>query len=172
MRTSRFLSVVMLIVGLGLGPMCATPCKAQTEIDPDHFEGKNVKPFHQPPSDPSLRSGKKDMHFRGKFSLPYPAECAGKKLPAGDYTLQFHSSGQETLVTLLQRGRVVRFPVRVAPPTKKAGQNCVILQRNRTGRRLAAFHLKDLDAVLYPGGEGNGKLESEGGLQTWSLPIT
>jgi hypothetical protein len=172
MRTSRFLGVVTLIAGLGLGPMGAIPCKAQTEIDPDHFEATNVKPFHQPPSDLSLRAGQRDMHFRGKFSLPYTAECAGKKLPPGDYTLQFHSNGQKTLVTLLQRGRAIRFPVHIAPPAKKAALNCVILQRKRTGRRLAAFHLKDLDAVLYPGDEGNGKLESESGLQTWSLPIT
>src|SRR6267143_828603 len=164
-------AVSMVLAGTVLVSAWGTPCNAQSEVDPDHFEMNNVEPVPQPHAKLPVQQERTAVHFRGKFNLPHTAECAGKRLLPGEYLLALSSEGKNIQVTVSQKGRAIRFAAHVAARVGNAGQNTLILQRGGTLRKVAAIDLKDFSLILCPGFEGKVSLENQS-RGTERLPIT
>ena len=96
-------SVVVTLSALsGLIPLGAPPARAQSEIDPDHFEAPNVEPFDVVKADASSDAGR--ISYDGKFRLAYTVQCNGKSLRPGRYSVSLRYDGKVARATLNQDG--------------------------------------------------------------------
>src|SRR5215467_4671154 len=82
-------------------------CRAQAEIDPDHYDTVDSGPL--PQAMPTIAAGQKVGIFRGKFVLPFDVDYAGLTLPPGSYSLSVRSVGKQRIVTLIPEGNRVRI---------------------------------------------------------------
>jgi len=83
----------------------AAPVRAQSEIDPDHFDSPNTAPLESAPKSVVSESG--PARYEGTFRLPYAVECSGKRLAPGDYTVWLRTSTNEGRIILRHSGHTV-----------------------------------------------------------------
>ena len=81
----------MVCAVLILGLLTSLPCKAQAEIDPDHFDTLTAE------------EAAVGSHL-GSFTLLHQVSYAGLTLPAGTYLLSVQRRGGWNLVTLTPEG--------------------------------------------------------------------
>jgi len=135
--------IIQIFAGLAVVFLFGGPrAFAQSEIDPDHFEGQ---PFEQakPPAP-------KVTHYEGNFKLPYAVQCNGRRLPAGNYSLSLNSSGSIARVTLKQKGQAIEITGVLFKQAHNEGRNALFVESSGEARRLSAIHVAALDLVFDP----------------------
>jgi len=133
--------VILILAGLAVVFLFESPrAFAQSEIDPDHFEGQ--------PSEQAKPPAAKVTHYEGKFKLPYAVQCSGKKLPAGNYSLSLNSSGGIGRVTLKQKGQAIEVTGVLFKQAHNEGNNALFVESSGKTRRLSAIHVAELDLVF------------------------
>ena len=146
----KVISIMGILAGwVGLAALGGPSARAQSEIDPDHFESSNVEPFERAKINTSSEA--RAMHYDGKFTLPYTVQCRGKSLPPGRYSVSLHSDGKIGQATLKQRGRAIGIPGVVHKQAHKYGSDTlVVVELNGKTRRLSAIQVAELDLVFEP----------------------
>jgi hypothetical protein len=82
------------------GDVHSDPCRAQAEIDPDHYDTPSVgAATTNSPSAAKQRPGLVGKDFRGRFALPVDVNYGGVVLARGSYSISIHSLGKQNLVT-------------------------------------------------------------------------
>ena len=130
---------------------------AQSEVDPDHFEGQPSQ--HAKPAETRV------AHYDGKFKLPYPVQCKGKQLPSGNYSLSLHSTGNVGRVILKQKDQAIEITGVLYLQAHNEGSNVLFVENNGKMRRLSAIHVAELDLVFDP------KPQTEKVLDTKAIKI-
>lgn len=163
-------SVLVTLAALsGLLPLGAPPARAQSEIDPDHFESPNVEPFDKVKADASSDVGR--ISYDGKFRLAYTVECNGKSLRPGRYSVSLRYDGKVARATLNQDGQTIGIGGVVHRQAHKQGNDALIVQLKGTTRRLSAIQVAKLDFVLDPEPQTKNLANSEPG-RLERLPLT
>jgi hypothetical protein len=159
--------LVILAVLSGAIALGGPPARAQSEIDPDHFESPNVGAFDRTKTDAS--SEVETIRYDGKFRLPYSVECNGKSLRAGRYSVSLRSNGKVVRATLNQGGQGIGIVgVVVRKRVNRRRNDALIVELKGTKRRLSAIQVAKLDFVLEP------EPQTENSVQTRleRLPLT
>lgn len=150
-RRAVKMNMILLFGSLGILTMWRpASCRAQAEIDPDHYEMSNdestaaatrstTKPSAAPPN-------RRADVFLGKFTLPFDVRYAGVILPRGSYSLSVRSLRKANLVTLIPDGnavrlRTIRARLRTRPGAE--GPNALVIVRNGLERTLSAIRLRE-----------------------------
>ena len=162
--------IVGIIVGLlGLVGVGNSPAYAQSEIDPDHFDSPNTEPF---PRTKGLASQVQAILYKGNFSLPYTAQCNGKKLPPGNYSISLSSNGAAAEFTLTRNGQIVEAGRALRAEGRSHGRDALILGRGHKMRSLSAIHLTGSDFVFTASLEAEPVSDNRpGGIQTLPLIV-
>jgi len=126
-------------------------CRAQAEIDPDHYDiprgdapkaniSKTVLPIVNVSSD----------SFRGRFVLPCDIRYAGVVLERGFYSISIHSLGQQNLVTFIPDGSGVQVEIRarVRAESNVRGPSSLVLEHAGKQFRLTEIRLRELRMTL------------------------
>ncbi len=143
----KVVSIVGILAGLsGLIAIGAPSARAQSEIDPDHFESSNVEPFERAKINASSEA--MAICYDGKFTLPYTVQCNGRSLPPGRYSVSLHSDGKIGQATLKQRGQAIRIPGVVHKLAHKYGSDALLVELRGKTRRLSAIQAAELDLVF------------------------
>ena len=148
-RTTGFkLSLMMgFLAILTLKPL---DCRAQAEIDPDHYDTIDNQPAS--PTKHSLpRPNRNSRNFVGKFSLPFKVDYAGLILPAGSYHLSIRQVGKRYLVKLGPEGDAANLQAIAAQSATNSdaeGPSVLVLERTAQKRTLTAIRLKETRITL------------------------
>lgn len=126
-------------------------CRAQAEIDPDHYERSNVDAPRAnilktaPPKANVSADG-----FRGRFVLPCDIWYAGVILERGFYSISIHSLGKQNLVTFIPKGRGVKVEIRarVSAESNVQGASSLVLEHTGKQFRLTGIRLHELRMTL------------------------
>jgi hypothetical protein len=124
-----------------------TTCFAQADVSPDAYVAvvaSTVQASSQAAA--SNQRGKSD--FGGKFTLPYDVQCAGVKLPAGEYSVAVDRRGKIQTVILTHGNDTTRFPAKAVFPSSRHG-SAIVVWRDGEERKLAAVYLEKMRVVLY-----------------------
>jgi len=142
-----------MILGIGLLGVLTmlkpTPCRAQAEIDPDHYDTVKNEPV--PQGKPTIAVSQKAGNFRGTFTLSFDVDYAGLTLPPGSYSLSVRSLGKESVVTLIPEGNRVRIQairVRVRTASNIGGASALVLERTAERRTLSSIRLRKAGVTL------------------------
>jgi hypothetical protein len=145
----KVISVLGILAGwVGLVALGGSPARAQSEVDPDHFESSNVEPFEK--AKINARSEATAIRYDGKFTLPYTVQCSGKSLPPGTYSVSLHSDGKIGQATLKQGGRAMAFPGVVHKQAQKYASDALVVELKGKTRRLSAIQVAELDLIFEP----------------------
>ena len=96
------LVIGFLVISVMLKP---TVCRAQAEINPDHYEGIQEEPFA------SAHNGaapNRNVDGQDKLALFFDAGCPGLTLLPGTYSLSVQSLGNENVVTLTRESNAAK----------------------------------------------------------------
>ena len=151
-QEAKNLKIALAIGLLGvLVTFIPTPCRAQAEIDPDHYAipsgdapkaniSKTVLPIVNVSSD----------SFRGRFVLPCDIRYAGVVLERGFYSISIHSLGQQNLVTFIPDGSGVQVEIRarVRAESNVRGPSSLVLEHAGKQFRLTEIRLHELRMTL------------------------
>jgi len=140
--------LVTLAALSGLIPLWAPPARAQSEIDPDHFESPDMEPFDKVKTDVS--SDVETIRYDGKFRLAYTVQCNGKSLRPGRYSVSLRYDGKVARATLDQDGQSIGIGGVVHKRVHRQGNDALIVELKGTTRRLSAIQVAKLDFVLDP----------------------
>jgi hypothetical protein len=136
----KVVSIVGILAGLsGLIAIGAPSARAQSEVDPDHFESPNVESFERAKINTSR--GAMAIRYDGKFTLPYTVQCSGKSLPPGRYSVSLHSDGKVGHATLNQGGKTTAIAGVINKQGRKRGDDALLVERNGNTRRLSAIQV-------------------------------
>ncbi|HKU26335.1 MAG TPA: hypothetical protein VJQ54_12750 [Candidatus Sulfotelmatobacter sp.] len=130
----------------GLAALIAPCAHAQSEIDPDHFESPNTKPFLQPK--PSADGQVADTRYEGILSLPYSVLCSGKKLAPGEYTISLRSDGKVGQATLSLNGKAIGIAGVVHQQAHRHDDHALIVEDKGKIRTLSVIHVAELDFIF------------------------
>ncbi len=124
-------------------------CWTQAEIDPDHYDTipdqSETTTRNSPPTDPHAYS------FRGKFTLPFDASCAGLILPQGTYSVLIRSFGKRNFLTLIPDGKAFKvqtIPARLRIRSSAEGPSVFVLERAGQQHMLTGIRLKQPWIIL------------------------
>jgi hypothetical protein len=123
---------------------------AQSEVDPDHFGSPNTESFPQSKTKTGVATETPKVRFRGKFTLPYTVQCAGKKLPPGTYSVSLHSDGKTGRAMLNQKSHTIEIAGVVRVPADSRERNALLVECIGKTHRLSAIHFAELDLVFDP----------------------
>ena len=126
-------------------------CRAQAEIDPDHYETPSADALRAhilktvPPS--AKVSGDS---FRGRFVLPCDIRYAGVILERGSYSISIHSLGKQNLVTFIPDGSGVKVQIRarVSAESNVQDRSSLVLAHAGKQFRLTEIRLHELRMTL------------------------
>jgi hypothetical protein len=142
--------LALMIGFLGVLPLKPLDCRAQAEIDPDHYDTVDNHPASSV-KHPLPRPKEKSRNFVGKFTLPFNVDCAGLILPAGSYHLSIHPVGNRYLVKLGPEGDAASLQATAvqSPMNSDAeGPSVLVLERSTQKRTLAVIRLKEAQITL------------------------
>jgi hypothetical protein len=151
----NYKSVTQLKMILGIGLMGVltmlkpTLCRAQAEIDPDHYDTVENAPVSQ--AKPTIAGSQKAGNFRGKFTLPFDVDYAGLTLSPGSYSLSIRSVGKERIVTLAPDGNRIKIQaiqVRVRTGSNVDGASALVFERARQRLTLTAIRVREAGITL------------------------
>jgi hypothetical protein len=143
---------MVLVIGF-LGMLVALKpgiCRAQAEIDPDHYERSsadartNISKTAPPKANVSAEG------FRGRFVLPCDIWYAGVILERGFYSISIHSLGKQNLVTFIPKGRGVKVEIRarVSAQSNVQGASSLVLEHTGKQFRLTGIRLHEWRMTL------------------------
>jgi len=140
-----------LVIGLVAVAMALKPthCRAQAEIDPDHYDTVDSGPLSQ--ASPAIAVGQKVGNFRGTFTLPFDVDYAGLTLSPGSYSLSVRSVGKEWIVTLAPDGNRIKIraiQVRVGTGSNVDGASALVFERARQRLTLTAIRVREAGITL------------------------
>jgi hypothetical protein len=161
--------LVTLAALSGLIPLGAPPARAQSEIDPDHFESPNMEPFDKVKTDVS--SDVATIRYDGKFRLAYTVQCNSKSLRPGKYFVSLRYDGKVARATLNHDGQSIGLGGVVPRRAHMQGNDALIVELKGTTRRLSAIQVAKLDFVLDPEPQIKNSTNSEPG-RLERLPLT
>jgi hypothetical protein len=139
----KVISVMGILAGwVGLVALGGSPARAQSEVDPDHFESPNVEPFEKATT--NARSEAAEIHYDGKVTLPYTVQCSGKSLPPGRYSVSLHSDGKIGKAILMQGGRAIGISGVVHKQAQKFESGALVVELNGKRRSLSAIQVAEL----------------------------
>ena len=137
-----------MILGIGLLGVLTmlkpTPCRAQAEVDPDHYDTVENEPV--PQGKPTIAVSQKAGNFRGTFALPFDVDYAGLTLSPGSYSLSVRSVGKKRIVTLAPGGNRIKIQaiqVRVRTGSNVGGASALVLERARQRLTLTAIRMRE-----------------------------
>jgi len=152
-----------LVIGL-LGMLAALmpgTCRAQAEIDPDHYETSSA----DAPAANVLKTGPPKGNvsgdsFRGRFVLPCDTRYAGVILERGFYSISIHSLAlaKQNLVTFISKrsGVKVEIRARVSAESNVQGPSSLVLEHTGKQFQLTEIRLHELRMTLgLEAGQGN-----------------
>ena len=143
----KVISIMGVLAGcVGLATLGGSPARAQSEVDPDHFESSNVEPFER--AKLNAHSEATAIRYDGKFTLPYTVQCNGKSLPPGRYSVSLHSDGKTVQATLKQGRRAIGIPAVVHKQAHKNKSDALVVELNGKTRRLSAIQVAELELDL------------------------
>jgi hypothetical protein len=137
-------------------------CRAQAEIDPDHYEMSNDESTAATPSTTKLSAATTNRSadgFLGKFILPFDIRYAGVILPRGSYSVSVGSLRKANVVTLIPDGKAVRLQAiqaRLRTRSDVEGPNALVIERKGRKRTLSAIRLNEPRITLDLSGEERG----------------
>ena len=138
--------LVTLAALSGLIVLGAPPARAQSEIDPDHFEAPNTEPFATVKTNTSSDVG--TIRYDGEFRLAHTVQCNGKSLRPGRYSVSIRYDGKVARATLNQDGQAIGIGGVVHRHAHRQGNDALIVELQGTTRRLSAIQVAKLDFVL------------------------
>ncbi|MGB7847119.1 MAG: hypothetical protein WBL63_16000 [Candidatus Acidiferrum sp.] len=145
----RFVSVIKIAASLlGFVVFGVLPARAQSEIDPDHFDSPGTKPSENGKTSTGREAG--SIQYNATFTLPYSAQCNGKSLARGKYSLLLRSDGKQGQVTLNRKGYAIALAGVVHQQTPNHPSDALIVEVSGKIRKLASIQLAKLDLVLEP----------------------
>ena len=128
--------VVAIFVGLVASAILgASYARAQSEIDPDHFNSPNTEPIRQPKAPANTRIDA--IRSEGQFTLPHEVWCNGISLRPGKYSVSLRSNGKAGQATLNHKGHATEIAGIVQ--TQAA---------NGKGRALSVIRVSGFDFVF------------------------
>jgi hypothetical protein len=146
-RTLQIAVPILLVIAF-------TPalCRAQAEIDPDHFDS---------PSDVSAVAKKaaslpNPSQAYASFFLPYEVTCAGVKLTPGHYAVSIRQSGNRDVVRLTRvaaGARAHALEVMAMPRLSPERPSGLVVDQTNHRRILTAISLQQpgVTLLLQPG---------------------
>jgi hypothetical protein len=151
-QKARTLRMVLAIAFLGmLVALIPGTCRAQAEIDPDHYEiSSGDTPTANIPKTATPRATVGGDSFRGRFVLPCDIRYAGVALERGSYSISIHSLGKQNLVTFIPDGSGVKVQIRarVSPESNAQGPSSLVLEHAGRQFRLIRIRLHELRMTL------------------------
>jgi hypothetical protein len=144
---------IALVIGL-LGVLVTfmpTPCRAQAEIDPDHYDTPSVgAATTNSPSAAKQRPSLIGKDFRGRFALPVDVNYGGVVLARGSYSISIHSRGKQNLVTFTsdRTGLKVQIRAQVSAESSAEGPSTLVLERASKQFQLTAIALNEPSMTL------------------------
>jgi hypothetical protein len=156
----KLLSLIKICASLlGLVVFGVLPARAQSEVDPDHFDSSTTKPFdkRQGDADPKVTP----VQYNATFTLPYFVQCNGKSLPPGKYSLSLRHDGKQGKGTLHQKEQAIEIVGIVNRQTENHRNAAVIVEVSEKSRRLSAIQLTQVDLVLDSELQAKDSLESK-----------
>jgi hypothetical protein len=118
-------------------------CRAQAEINPDHFESIG--------SVATIATTAADRAY-GSFFLPFEVQCAGAKLMPGPYSLSIRQQGRHDIVRLtpIKNGaRAQSLEVTTTPQVSPEASIGLVIDRSSKQRTLTAIRLGQLGVTLF-----------------------
>ena len=151
-QKAKKLKMLLAIGFLGmLVPLMPRTCRAQAEIDPDHYEvSSRDTPTANIPPTTSTRATVSGDSFRGRFVLPCDIRYAGVTLERGSYAISIHSLGKQNLVTLIPDGSGVKVQIRarVSAESNVQGPSGLVLEHAGRQFRLIKIRLHESRMIL------------------------
>jgi hypothetical protein len=138
-RSLLFLMALVVLWGSG--------AYAQSEVDPDHFESPNKKPFPQPK--PHADS-QEEMRYEGRFALPYSLLCGGNRLAPGKYSISLRSDGKVAQALLRLRGQGLTISGVAQKQSHKRTNNALIVENKGKVRTLSIIQMAEFDFIIDP----------------------
>ena len=125
----------------------SVPCRAQSEVDPDHFDTTSAQPAVQPKD---TGTAIEHAELRGTFTLPFSVTCAGVSLQPGTYSVVVRSSRERATITLMPRGtNAAKVQVLVISRSRAEGPSSLILEHMGQHRKLTAIKLERPGITLH-----------------------
>jgi hypothetical protein len=157
-------SLIRVLVGVAvLVVLGASVARAQTEIDPDHFDFVNAEPFSQPTAADTKQVAL--THYDGSFTLPAIVRFGGRKLPPGKYSISLRFNDKVAQATLRFNGQVVGLSGAVRRRSDERGKPVLIVAENGKTRTLSAIQVASLNFVFDAG------FQPETALKRMLIPI-
>lgn len=129
--------------------MCAAPVRAQSEINPDHFDSPNTEPLHSAPK--SVGSQATAQLYEGTFKLPYVVECSGKRLEPGEYTVWLRATAKEGQVIVRLKGKtVVAFAGELRAQNLTKGCDTLLVRIQGKTRTLCTIQMAKMEVTIEP----------------------
>jgi hypothetical protein len=146
-QVAKNLKIALAIGLLGvLVTFIPTPCRAQAEIDPDHYDTPSVgAATTNSPSAAKQRPSLIGKDFRGRFTLPVDVNYGGVVLDRGSYSILIHSLAKQNLVTLTsdRTGVKVQISAQVSAESSAEGPSILVLERASKQFQLTAIELNE-----------------------------
>ena len=142
-----------MVLAVGFLGMLVKPgtCRAQAEIDPDHYETPNADALraHILKTVPARANVRGDS-FRGRFVLPCDIRYGGVILKRGFYAISINSLGKQNLVTFIPKGSGVKVQIRarVSAESNVQGPSSLVLEHAGKQFRLTEIRLHELRMTL------------------------
>ena len=131
-----------LSVFVGVAALSGSPARAQSEIDPDHFDSPNTESFEKAKPNPSSEAV--TIRYEGEFSLPYTVQCNGKGLTPGKYSVSLRSDGEVGQAILNLGRRAIPIPGVVRKQANERRTDAIVVEVDGRTRKLSAIHVGEL----------------------------
>lgn len=145
MKSRILQSLVPILLVIAFTPAV---CRAQAEIDPDHFDS----PSNASPVAKKAPSNRNPSLAYGSFFLPFDVTCAGVKLTQGHYSLSVQQSGRRDVVRLVRIANGVSsqaLEVAATPRLSAEGPSGLVIDRVNQQRTLTGISLQQPGVTLF-----------------------
>ena len=145
MKSRILQSVAPILLVISFAPAL---CRAQAEIDPDHFDA--VSDISK--AENKATSNQTSSQAYGSFFLPFEVKCAGVKLAPGHYSVSVRQAGRRDVVTLMRTVNGVRaqaLVVKATPRWSHEAPTGLVVDHTNQQRTLTAISLRQPGATLY-----------------------
>lgn len=145
MKSRMFVMVCTVLV---LALLKSTPCIAQAEIDPDHFDTQHVEMLAKAQT---IDIANPAAGFQGRFTLLHEISCQGKTLPAGTYSLSILPREGWNLVTFTSQGAATNMQTHMKSSRGSGGPTALIVKQVGGQSVLTGISLEKPGTMLYTG---------------------
>ena len=129
-------TIFRMVIGLGALLVVGSPrAFAQSEIDPDHFEGPNVEPFDQAKTKPAGAMGA--VQFDAKFTLASTAQSNGNTSTSAKPSASVRSDTRIAQVSLSREGQAAKAEGIALSQARKDQRNALVVENGGKGRQLS-----------------------------------